>query len=459
MKEINFMDLRQKFGIVSVALVVLSLGYLMVGPGVKKSVDFEGGTKLTVAFKDQVEIGSIREAVGAVEPGSTIVALGGEEGAGSEFTIKIRKTDEEAEESSGGLSIKRLLRLQAAFASLGNDDADLLALLNSVDQAVLAEKLRAANVLNLSDSDQVVAAQHADLAARVKGAVAGSSKVADVAGKALPENPEGLIVGLNSVFHAVNRTTTDLMGEIFKTDNPLGRADDADYADVVAKIEAKRAAGFDFLKSIDEGAEASGEGEAFVSYMKNNFYLGSYKVVANESFSASIAAELLSDAWTAVILALLGILVYVGLRFQWGYAVASVVALTHDVIIALGVFAILGGELSNPVVAAFLTIVGYSLNDTIVVFDRIRDNLHTAKQAVLIKLMNTSINQTLSRTVVTSITTFFVVAVIYFFSNNETLRDFSLPLLIGIIVGTYSSIFVASPVLALWDERVRKVID
>jgi len=214
----------------------------------------------------------------------------------------------------------------------------------------------------------------------------------------------------------------------------------------------------EFLATLDAAIAATGQySDQLDAYMKKTFISGSYKIVANESFSASIAAELLANAWTAVILALLGILIYIAMRFQWGYAIASVVALAHDVIIALGLFAIMGGELSNPVVAAFLTIVGYSLNDTIVVFDRIRDNINASKRPDMAQLMNRSINQTLSRTVVTSLTTFFVVAVIYWFSGNDTLRDFSLPLLIGIVVGTYSSIFVASPTVLLWHNRVKHI--
>ena len=210
-------------------------------------------------------------------------------------------------------------------------------------------------------------------------------------------------------------------------------------------------ASFDILSSIKlaDGEDAA----ALSSFITSNFSLGSYRITAIQNFSASIAAELLTHAWEAVVLALFGILIYISMRFRLAYAVASVVALTHDVIIALGVFALWGAELSSPVVAAFLTIVGYSLNDTIVVFDRIRDNLQGKKSPDVQAIMNKSINQTLSRTMVTSLTTLFVVLVINLASGNETLESFSFPLLVGVIVGTYSSIFVASPVLLFWHQR------
>lgn len=460
MKEIQFIQARGKFSVVSIILVLASLGWLFT-QGMKRSVDFEGGSKLTTAFMSKHTIGDLRTKVEAIETGVSIVEIKKDADEGSEFTIKIRKSDEvvgEGEEEGGGLSISRQLRLQDTFASMGGDDAELLDVLKNVDQAALSAKLLEANVLNISDVDAVKVSEHEALAAAIKGAVGSQTTVRGVAEAAAADNPERVIVGINAIFPAINRTTTDLMTEILNREDPLGRGDDADYSDVVTKIEDARSQSGDFLKSLDEAATAAGE-PALADYFKANFTLGQYKIVANESFSASIAAELLAKAWYAVILALLGILLYIAMRFQWGYAVSSVVALTHDVIIALGVFAMLGGELSNPVVAAFLTIVGYSLNDTIVVFDRIRDNIHQTKRPDLASLINKSINQTLSRTVVTSITTFFVVGVIFVFSNNETLEQFSLPLIIGIIVGTYSSIFVASPTVLLWHEKIKKIVD
>jgi len=456
MREIEFINLRGRFAIVSVVLVLASLGYL-IGPGIKRSVDFEGGTKLTVDFVEKLAIGEVREAVDAVEPGAAIVAL--EVDSGSEFTIKIKRAEDADSADGSGLGLERQTRLESAFASLGDDDAQILSLIGSLSEQDLAQRLNASNLLNVQGTDQERQVAHASLATTIKSSIEGATSLLDLAEKAQPDNPVELAVGLKITFPAINRVTADLLGQILVRDDPLARGIGSSYDDVVSAItDARRSAG-DFLPDLDAAAAAvSGEdGTVLGEYLKSHFITGSYKIVANESFSASIAAELLANAWTAVILALLGILIYIALRFQWGYAVASVVALAHDVIISLGFFAVMGGELSNPVVAAFLTIVGYSLNDTIVVFDRIRDNINATKRPDMPRLMNQSINQTLSRTIVTSLTTFFVVGVIYFFSGNETLRDFSLPLIIGIIVGTYSSIFVASPTLLLWHSKVKHV--
>ena len=159
--------------------------------------------------------------------------------------------------------------------------------------------------------------------------------------------------------------------------------------------------------------------------------------------------ELRKSALGAITGAIIMILIYITFRFEFKYAVGATAALIHDVLITVGIFSIAGREFNLPVVAALLTIVGYSLNDTIVVYDRIRENMRLLHRQKYIKIINSSINQTLSRTLLTSLTTLFVVLSLFFF-GGEVINDFSFALLIGIIVGTYSSIFVASPILVWW---------
>ena len=142
--------------------------------------------------------------------------------------------------------------------------------------------------------------------------------------------------------------------------------------------------------------------------------------------------------------ALIGILIYVAIRFEWRFAVGSVVALIHDVLITLGIFSFLVIEFSLPVLAAILAVIGYSLNDTIVVFDRIRENFRKMRKGQSIEIMNRSINQTLPRTILTSLTTLLVVVTLIV-AGGEIIKVFAIALLICVIVGTYSSIFVASP--------------
>lgn len=168
-----------------------------------------------------------------------------------------------------------------------------------------------------------------------------------------------------------------------------------------------------------------------------------------EKVGPAIGSQLRNDAIIAVMIALAGILVYITVRFQFRFAVVSVIALLHDSIITLGIFSLTGREISLPFVAAILTLVGYSLNDTIVVLDRVRENWKHLKKWGIIRVMNESINRTISRTINTSLTTFFPVLAFFLF-GGPVLANFSIALLIGIIVGTYSSIYIAGSVISEW---------
>jgi len=188
----------------------------------------------------------------------------------------------------------------------------------------------------------------------------------------------------------------------------------------------------------DIGAEVSG-------LLKET---GKLEVRRVDIVGASIGAEFRNKGLMAMMLAIFGILVYVSVRFEWRFAVASVLALVHDVSIATGAIILFKVEVNLDILAALLTLLGYSLNDTIIVFDRIREGIRGIKNPDLTWIINESVTRTLSRTVLTSVTTFFVVLTLYLF-GGEIINGFSFTLLVGILVGTYSSIFVASPIL-LW---------
>lgn len=172
-----------------------------------------------------------------------------------------------------------------------------------------------------------------------------------------------------------------------------------------------------------------------------------------ETVGPKIGGELRGKAVTAILSAILVIMIYIAFRFQFKFSVGAVVALVHDVLITLGVFSMMGYEISLPIIAAFLTIVGYSLNDTIVVFDRIRENLKRIRQEPHDTIVNRSINESLSRTIITSITTFVVVFTLWA-AGGDVIKYFAFAMMVGVIVGTYSSIFIASPAVVLWERRV-----
>lgn len=179
--------------------------------------------------------------------------------------------------------------------------------------------------------------------------------------------------------------------------------------------------------------------------------------VSVSAVGPSVGKDLKWSAMWSVLSAIAILLAYISWRFEFRFAIGAIAALIHDVLITLGIFAVLSKEINVPTVAAFLTIIGYSLNDTIVVFDRIRENTQTLKGIEYSETLNRSINQSLSRTVITSLTTFFVVLIIFFLSSSgEEINTFALALIVGVIVGTYSSMFVASPILHLWNLKSRQ---
>ncbi len=171
-----------------------------------------------------------------------------------------------------------------------------------------------------------------------------------------------------------------------------------------------------------------------------------------EMVGPKVGKDLRMKALLSILYAIIGIVIYISWRFELQYAIAAIIALLHDVLITMGAFSMLDKEFTLVIVAAFLTIIGYSLNDTIVVFDRIRENTRRKSKESLSDTINTSINQTLSRTLLTSGTTLLVVVAL-FFLGGEIIHDFSFALLVGVVVGTYSSIFIASVFLVYWESR------
>jgi len=188
------------------------------------------------------------------------------------------------------------------------------------------------------------------------------------------------------------------------------------------------------------------------STLKDKF---SVNEISRTSIGQQVSKELTQKGWQAILLAFVVIMIYVSWRFRLRYAVGAVVALVHDVSIALGVFALFHVEVNLPTIAAFLTIIGYSLNDTIVIFDRIRENMKLERKASAFDIINKSVNQSLSRTMNTSLTTFIPVIILFLFGGS-VLRGFSLALLIGVVVGTYSSMYIANPILYAWTLKTAK---
>jgi preprotein translocase subunit SecF len=207
------------------------------------------------------------------------------------------------------------------------------------------------------------------------------------------------------------------------------------------------------VRSFDELKAVEGVTPAMVEVMKQECSLAPFGIRGAEVVGPKIGRELRNKAVLATLYALAGMLIYIAFRFEWIYGLAAVIAVIHDVLITLGLFSIFDKEISLNVVAALLTLVGYSMNDTIVVFDRIRETLKLSRRDPYVKIVNDSINQTLSRTVLTSGLTFITALALLLF-GGPVLNGFAFALVAGILVGTYSSIFIASPILVFWHNMV-----
>jgi preprotein translocase subunit SecF len=179
---------------------------------------------------------------------------------------------------------------------------------------------------------------------------------------------------------------------------------------------------------------------------------GGVEVRRTEMVGAKVGKDLRKKGMLAIIYAMVGILIYITWRFEFIYALGAVIALAHDVMITVGAFSFADKEFTLPIIAAILTIIGYSLNDTIVVYDRIRENRRKMRREPFANIINSSINETLSRTLLTSLTTLIVVIILFIFGGG-VIHDFAFALMVGVLVGTYSSIFVASPIILTWQER------
>ncbi|MFN3395225.1 MAG: protein translocase subunit SecF [Thermodesulfovibrionales bacterium] len=192
--------------------------------------------------------------------------------------------------------------------------------------------------------------------------------------------------------------------------------------------------------------------DRIISTLSQRFADGKPVIDSTTEIGPKVGSRLRNDALIAIGVATIGILIYIAFRFQFRFAVGATIATFHDVLAVLGIFYILGKEINLILVSALLTIAGYSLTDTVVVFDRIRENLRKGFKEKTEAVINMSINEVLSRTVIVSLTTLFTAIALFFF-GGEVIHDFSLAIILGIIVGTYSSVFVASPVVLLWKSK------
>jgi len=465
--KIPFVAMRRVFLTASIALVIAGVAYFFAGPGSRFGIEFSSGTLLELNLKEKVTADVVRTRVreagyadAEVQELSAGPALRGARGS-SRFAVRLRyvptvaikdagRVDAAADPEFGGGA---RVAVETNRAVLPEDMVGRLAASGSPDCAVEAtgtpvEGRFAYVVRNADPSPDAVR----ELEANVR-AVFGSELVTGDIRKAFTEpSGESLLAaeGIREVSETDGRTTL----RVALTEPVTPEEVRALFAGRVRPEPDVRPDGSpDGGKASVLLISASAETVPAVKAALRESQLGLLEPFSGiMKIYPSVARELTTKATVALVLALLAIVAYVWFRFEFRFGLAAVAALVHDVCITLGALALANVEISLTVIAGLLTIIGYSLNDTIVVFDRIRENRRTVRKTPFPDLVNLSINQTLARTILTSLTTLLAVVSLYVFGGTA-IHDFAFTLLVGVVAGTYSSIFIASPILLMIGEQ------
>ncbi|MFT7623234.1 MAG: preprotein translocase SecF subunit [Myxococcota bacterium] len=425
-----FVEMSKKFLFISAMLVVASV-LLVLTKGLNKGIDFKGGNKLIVAFQESV-------TVDATALKATVAELIESKGVPA-GQIEVQSFDVGDTDSDGNKVVK--FQIYSELTTLVSPEAaeslkskvEAMLTVDSMERPPETDKF----ILVLKEP-ALVAATKDQLLTLLKSL--GYAKAVVVS-----EEERGLDM---EFYKEYNLTVSERLKE--GKDVP-----ESDFDNAVAAHEDKKRkllgtrtdTTFTLsLQQIQSEVEAA---------LIAKFGSGNVEVESATAVSPSVGADLFNKGMLAMIYAIIGILIYIGLRFDFRYSPGAVAALIHDTAITLGIFSLFGIKFTLPIISALLTIIGYSLNDTIVVYDRIRENITRFKGMDLSKLVNQSINETLSRTLLTSITTLFVVMSLLVLGGG-LIRDFALALTIGVIIGTYSSVFVASPLVIMIDQKMEE---
>jgi preprotein translocase SecF subunit len=451
---------------IGITIVLLLVGAISVQVrGFNLGVDFTGGTLMDIRFKELPSLGTVRSALSEAGIDTTKVTLQPVTSRPNELIIHApqlaggseaeRRVDQDKREIIGALQ-----RLNAA----GDVSAGKVNV-NSIDAAGIEAELRQVDPLEIKAQYFPSEHPYRQVGDQIVGLRDGPNKgflqdISPVQGlaldvKDLPNFDQNKVKqALQDRFYAgkidLNLAGRGEIEDSLRRIDPLGVGSSSDvYAKAAQAISDYRRNSSGVITDISllQTQDVSAE---LLDKMKANFTEGNFAVISADVVGAVVGQDLRNRAIYVTLAALAGMLVYIAFRFEWIYGVAAVLAVFHDILITLGIFALFHWEISLTVIAALLTLVGYSMNDTIVVFDRIRENVRTRRRDTLAQIANDSINQTLSRTVIAAGLTFISVVAIVLF-GGEVLRGFALALTIGIIIGTYSSIAVASPMMLWWE--------
>ncbi len=423
--KIDFLGKRYIALVISTIVIVAGIVSLVTKGGPNYGIDFAGGTEVRVRFAAEPDIGHLRDTLSGLDLGEVVIqSFSSGEGI-HETLIRVEKIEEAGADGGEGGHIAA-----AIIGALRSDDEQ-----SRLDRGLVD--------LNQSGRDTVNSMLLSTFAAEGDDPVESEPPVEEAPATAEPADAGDDDSGL---LYTADDLALDDSGPELVTGSASAR-------DLAAAIIDHRDHTGGLLKSLDDIRNLPGMSPQAIQALEEKAFLGSFSVVGVDFVGPTVGVDLREKAILAIVWCLIGILAYITFRFKFHWGIGAVVALFHDVAVTVGIFSLFNREFNLTVIAGLMTIVGYSLNDTIVVFDRIRDNVKAMRRRPFPEIVNASINQTLSRTLLTSLTTMLVVLSLLIL-GGQVINNFAFALMVGIITGTYSSIFVASPILAFWQRVI-----
>jgi preprotein translocase SecF subunit len=464
--KIDWIKAKKTF--IGITILLMLIGAISVQiRGFNAGVDFTGGTLMTVRFTEQPNVNRVRDALSKVGIETDKVTLQPVVSRPNELIIHAPQLGSGNEAERRVDEDKRTIIRGLQSLSPAGDTAAGRVNINSIDAAGIEAELRQVDPFGINQERFATAHPYRQVGDQIVAFRDGQNKgfLADLSG----------VQGLNLAVNNYDRFDQSKVKQVIADRFYAGKIDinlagTSEIEDALARINPLPSAGAEGYKAaalaianhrknsngvISDLGQVTGLPADLVASMQPYFTEGSFAVISADVVGAVVGADLRNRAIYVTLAALAGMLVYIAFRFEWIYGVAAVLAVFHDILITLGMFSLFQWEINLTVIAALLTLVGYSMNDTIVIFDRIRENVRFRRREPLAQVTNDAINQTLSRTVITSGLTFVSVVAIVLF-GGEVLRGFALALTIGIIIGTYSSIAVASPMMLWWNYWINR---
>jgi preprotein translocase subunit SecF len=421
--NIDFLGKRYIALVVSTIVIVAGIVSLVTKGGPNYGIDFVGGTEVRVRFAAEPDISRMRDTLSGLGLGEVVLQTFSSTEGVYETLIRVEKIEESIDAAGGEGG-----HVAAAIIDALRSDEEQ----SRLDQGLVD--------LNQSGRDTVNSLLLSSFSEDAEEP-APAEEPAVEEDEAVAEETE---TDPSSLLYTADDLALDDSGPELVTGSASAR-------DLAAAIIDYRDHTGGLLTSLDDLQGIPGMSERAMQALSKKAFLGSFAVVGVDFVGPTVGYDLRGKAVQAIVWSLIGILAYITFRFKFHWGIGAVAALFHDVMVTVGIFSIFNREFNLTVIAGLLTIVGYSLNDTIVVFDRIRDNLKAMRRSPFPEIVNASINQTLSRTVLTSLTTMLVVLSLLFL-GGQVINNFAFALMVGIITGTYSSIFVASPILVFWQK-------